>query len=173
MRSRSQTTLAIPCLQTADYARAVIRAGRQFDSDQAIERDVRERINRQNIWQREIPPAGRFVVDESVLYRPYGGVMAMRTQLAHVLGMIPKPRVYVQIVQFSALDHPGIDGPLRVLFYPNSPAVAYTEARYTGKSGTDADDAAVNFDLIRDSAMAPADSAEFIRAAMEERYGAE
>lgn len=161
-------------IQTADYSRAVMRAVRQFDSDAQIEQDVKKRIDRQNIWRREAPPAGWFVVDESVLHRPFGGSKVMYDQLDNVLEMASRPRVFIQVARFSAVNHPGTDGPLRVIFYPDAPPLAYTESLYTGRTGgTDADDAATNFDIIRSSSMPPADSIEYIRTIKEERYGSQ
>jgi len=161
-------------LQTPAYARAVMHAARQFDSDAQIERDVRKRIDRQAIWRRENPPTGWFVFDEAVLYRPFGGQKTMQEQLDEILEMAARPRMFVQVVRYSSVNHPGVEGPLRVLFYPDAPPLAYTESRYTGRtSGTDADDAATNFDLIRGAAMSSADSIEFIRTVKEEIHGTE
>lgn len=161
-------------LQTAEYSRAVMHAVRQFDSDEAIEQDVRKRIERQNIWRRETPPAGWFVIDESVLHRPFGGVKVMHAQLDNVLEMASRPRVFIQVARFSAVNHPGTDGPLRVIFYRDAPPLAYTESLYTGRTGgTDADDAATNFDIIRSASMPPADSVEYMRTIKEESYGSE
>jgi transcriptional regulator with XRE-family HTH domain len=161
-------------LQTADYARAVMRAVRQFDSEARIDQDVRKRIDRQHIWRRDNAPAGWFVVDESVLHRPFGGAQVMRNQIDNALEMASRPRIFIQVARFSAVNHPGTDGPLRVIFYPDAPPLAYTESRYTGKtSSTDADDATTNFDLIRGASMAPAESIEYIRTVGEENYGNE
>jgi transcriptional regulator with XRE-family HTH domain len=159
-------------LQTEDYARAVMRASRQFDSDEVISRDVRMRMERQSIWQRVAPPTAWFVFDESVLCRPFGGARVMRNQLDRVLELVNRPRFFIQVARFSETNHPGAEGPLRVLYYPDAPPMAYTESRYTGRTSiADSDDAATNFDLIRGAAMSSADSVEFIRALREESYG--
>jgi hypothetical protein len=129
-------------------------------------------MERQSIWRRDNPPAGWFVLDEAVLHRPFGGAKVIRAQLENVLEMAGRPRIFVQVVRFSGVSHPGVDGPLRVIFYPDAPALAYTESLYTGSTkGTDADDAAMNFDIIRSSSMSPTESVEFIRTIMEEGYG--
>jgi hypothetical protein len=114
------------------------------------------------------------VFDEAVLYRPFGGQKTMHEQLESILEMAACPRTFVQVVRYSSVNHPGVEGPLRVLFYPDAPPLAYTESRYTGRtSGTDADDAATNFDLIRGAAMSSADSIEFICTVKEEIHGTE
>jgi hypothetical protein len=98
----------------------------------------------------------------------------MRSQIDQVLEMADRPRIFVQVVRFSAVNHPGTDGPLRVIYYPDAPPLAYTESLYTGRTGgTDADDAATNFDIIRSSSMAPAESIEYIRTVREENYANE
>ncbi|HEX4832485.1 MAG TPA: Scr1 family TA system antitoxin-like transcriptional regulator, partial [Trebonia sp.] len=109
-----------------------------------------------------------------VLYRPFGGARVMRAQLDKVLEMSAWPRFFIQVAKFSETDHPGMEGPLRVLFYPDSPTLAYTESRYTGKTSiADSGDAATNFDLIRGAAMSPDDSVNFIRTVKEDTYGNE
>jgi uncharacterized protein DUF5753 len=69
-------------LQTPDYARAIMRAVRPRDDDETIERDVTARISRQEIFSSEDPPMAWFVLDESILHRPFGGPHIMRNQLA-------------------------------------------------------------------------------------------
>jgi hypothetical protein len=64
------------------------------------------------------------VIDESVLLRPYGGREVFQAQLDYVLEMAARPRFFIQVLRFIASPHPGTDGPLRVLFYPDAPALA-------------------------------------------------
>lgn len=96
----------------------------------------------------------------------------MRNQFDNVLKMASRPRIFIQVARFSAVNHPGTDGPLRVIFYPDAQPLAYTESLNTGRtSGTDADDAAMNFDIIRSASMPPAESVDYIRTIREENYG--
>jgi hypothetical protein len=67
-------------LQTEDYARAILRAGRPRDTDEQIERHVAARMARQTILTRDDPPLLWVVLDEAALRRPVGGREVMRSQ---------------------------------------------------------------------------------------------
>jgi transcriptional regulator with XRE-family HTH domain len=60
-------------LQTADYARAVIRAGNINVTDEEIERGVALRMERQPLLTRDKPPQLWAVIDEAALRRLVGG----------------------------------------------------------------------------------------------------
>jgi transcriptional regulator with XRE-family HTH domain len=64
-------------LQTADYAREVIRAGQPGATDEEVEELVAARLGRQAVLTREDPqnppPVLYVLLDEGVLHRPVGG----------------------------------------------------------------------------------------------------
>jgi transcriptional regulator with XRE-family HTH domain len=152
-------------LQTPGYAKAVMRAARPRGSIEAIDHDVADRIGRQVILTREDPPIAWFVLDEGVLCRSYGGQEVMNEQLAKLEALADQPNVTVQVMPFSAVDHPGLEGPLRIIEFPDKSPAMYNESWSAGKM-TEAKDevsaAMASFDLIRASAMSPAESAKFI-----------
>jgi transcriptional regulator with XRE-family HTH domain len=160
-------------LQTADYSRCVMRAARPFDADELIGRDVDLRMQRQGIWQRETPPTGWFVFDESVLYRPFGGREVMHAQIDKILAMAALPRMFIQVMRFRSTSHPGNEGPLRIVQYSGANPAVYTEGWYNGRT-TDAPDevtaSMTYFDLICASAMSPDRSAEFMARIRDTRY---
>ena len=88
-------------LQTPDYARAIMRAVRPRDDDETIERDVTARISRQEIFSAADPPMAWFVLDESILRRPFGGPHIMRDQLAKLEKMSQDTNVVIQIMPFQ------------------------------------------------------------------------
>jgi transcriptional regulator with XRE-family HTH domain len=160
-------------VQTPEYARAVIRAARPRDSDEKIENDVQSRITRQEIFNREVPPMMWFVFDESALYRPYGGKEVMHAQLIKLEKLGQLPNVRIQVMRFNATEHPGNEGPLRVMEFQNRTPVMYTEGWYSRRMTEDSEDiseAMTNFDLIRASAMSPAQSATYIAKVRQTRY---
>jgi hypothetical protein len=111
------------------------------------------------------PPIAWFVIDEGVLSRPYGGREVMGEQLAKLEELAGQPNVTVQVMPFSAVDHPGLEGPLRIIEFPDKCPAVYNEAWSAGKMTEDKDEvsaAMACFDLIRASAMSPAESAKFI-----------
>jgi transcriptional regulator with XRE-family HTH domain len=146
--------------QTPEYARAVMRAARPRDADEAIEADVQSRVIRQEIFSRETPPPplAWFVIDESALYRPFGGKDVMRAQLVKLEKMAGMPSVVIQIMRFTATTHPGTEGPLRVIEFTDNPPIWYTEGWFSGRlteARDEVSDAMTWFDLIRASALPP------------------
>lgn len=119
-------------LQTADYARAVLRAGAagRVGPDE-IERHVALRMERQALLTREDPPRFWVIMDETVLRRrpPGTGPAVMRAQLDRLLEAAELPHVTVQLAEFATGHHPGTYGPF-VLFrfaVPELPDMVYSE----------------------------------------------
>jgi transcriptional regulator with XRE-family HTH domain len=160
-------------LQTPEYARYVMRASRPRDTDEAIETDVQSRINRQDIFSRDNPPMAWFVIDESTLYRPFGGKNVMHSQLIRLEKMSIMPSVVIQVMRFTATEHPGNEGSLRIIEFTDSLPIWYTEQWSTGKMTEEKDEvtaAMTYFDLIRASAMSPSQSMRFIASVRVKRY---
>jgi transcriptional regulator with XRE-family HTH domain len=102
-------------LQTADYARAVIRLGHEGASRRDIDRRVRLRMRRQQILHQPGAPALWAVIDEAALRRPFGTMATMRAQLTHLTEIAELPNVTVQVIPYSAGGHPAIGGPVTIL----------------------------------------------------------
>lgn len=161
-------------LQTHDYAWCITRSARPFDSDEQIELDVTSRMERQEILNREPPPKGWFVIEESVLYREFGGKEVMRNQLEKLLTLAEQPSILIQIMRLDTTDHPGAEGPLRIIEYPDSPSIRYTEGWYSGRMTEVKDEVSEGltlFDIIRAYALSPHQSRKFIGTVKEDRYG--
>jgi transcriptional regulator with XRE-family HTH domain len=160
-------------LQTAAYMRAFMRSGRPIDSTETIEREVGIRVGRQGIWTTERPPRAWFIVDESVLYRPYGGRVAMSEQLTRLEQAAELPGLFIQIMPFSATGHPGAEGPLRIIEYVDDPPICYHGGWYMGRMTdvrSEVADAAMYFDLIRASALPPDQSVALLKTVRGSRY---
>ena len=71
-------------LQTEDYARAIITAGRPDLSADAVERDVTARMERQQVLDSAEPPFCWFVIGEAALRTSFGGQLVMRGQVARL-----------------------------------------------------------------------------------------
>ena len=63
-----------------------------------------------------------FVLDESVLHRPLGSSYVMRNQLIKLEKMAEQTNVVIQVMPFNATEHPGAEGPLRILEFSDSRA---------------------------------------------------
>ncbi|GAA2423477.1 helix-turn-helix transcriptional regulator [Streptomyces macrosporus] len=117
-------------LQTEDYARAVLRAGRPHAPEEEIERGVALRRERQRILTREEPPLLWVVMDETVLRRPIGGPEVMREQISRLIEACSMPTVRLQVMPFAAGPHPAMYGPFHIFRFPlpELPDVAYSES---------------------------------------------
>jgi transcriptional regulator with XRE-family HTH domain len=118
-------------LQTADYARAVIRAGRPGDTSGEIDRRVEVRLERQEVLTRSDPPPPKVsvVLNEGVLARRVGGPEVMRAQMEHLVKERDRANITVQILPFSAGEHPAMVGPFTMLTFldPADPGVVNVE----------------------------------------------
>jgi len=108
-------------LQTADYARAVIRIGRPTSTAAEIDRHVEIRMERQEVLMRDDPPPPRFsvVLSEGALRRPVGGYDVMRQQLEYLTRPRDRANVTVQVLPFDAGVHPSMVGPFTVITFPD------------------------------------------------------
>lgn len=113
-------------LQTPEYMRAVVVTSRAPDWM------VRTRLGRQGLLTHAEAPEVRFVVEESVLHRPLGGIQVLREQLSHLLYMGSKPNVSIQVVPLNAGRNAALDSSFVVLGFPERNAHAYVEARGSG-----------------------------------------
>src|SRR5439155_22062508 len=114
--------LVVPgLLQTEDYARAMIRAGRPDIDGGEVEIRVRVRMNRQSLVSQDDPVDLWVVLDEAVLHRPVGGRAVMRQQFDHLVRAAELPNVTVQVLPFAAGAHAGMDGTFSILRYEHNP----------------------------------------------------
>ena len=116
-------------LQTEDYARAVISAGRPRDTSAAIDRAISARLERQAILQREHPPMLWHALHEGVLRHVVGSAAIMREQLDKLAELAREPGVVIQILPFTASDHPRTDGPILVYDFDGASSVVTVRDR--------------------------------------------
>ena len=118
-------------LQTADYARAVIRAGYPGDTLDQVDRRVEVRLERQEVLTRADPPPPKIsvVLNEGVLARRVGSPEVMRAQLEHLMRERDRANVVIQVLPFSTGEHPAMVGPFTMLTFldPADPGVVNVE----------------------------------------------
>lgn len=108
---RIYSGLVVPgVLQTADYARAVLRAIRMDLGPHEIEHRVELRRRRHSFLVRGEYPAFSVVMDEAALRRAVGGPEVMRAQLQHLVEAAGISNVTFQVLPFRAGAHAGMDG---------------------------------------------------------------
>ncbi|TDC62930.1 XRE family transcriptional regulator [Actinomadura sp. GC306] len=158
-------------LQTEDYSRAVITAGRLLPAQEDIERRISARKIRQSLLDRENAPRLQVIFDEAVLHRPIGGGKVMRAQL-DALATVAKtrPTVSIQVLPYAAQEHAGLDGRFTILSFPElaDPDIAYVEGTMGDVYLESAEAIAKHrdrFQRIEEAALSPEDSAHLIAEA--------
>jgi transcriptional regulator with XRE-family HTH domain len=101
-------------LQTEDYARAVLRAGRPGAPEEEIERGVALRMERQALLGREDAPLVWIVMDETVLRRPIGCTALRGAQISKLIEACALPNVQLHIMPFANGPHPAMYGPFHI-----------------------------------------------------------
>ena len=120
-------------LQTAEYARAIF--GTRFGvKDDEVDEQVAARLNRQEVLDREEPPALWVIVDESAIRRAVGGRHVMRDQVIHLIEAARRPHVSVQVISADVGVHLGLcAGGFAIADFEEAPAVGYQETACQGQ----------------------------------------
>ncbi|WP_239394493.1 helix-turn-helix transcriptional regulator [Frankia sp. CiP3] len=107
-------------LQTAEYAREIIRVHQPTISEDDLDAKVALRMERQKRLTESDPPHLMVVLDEAVLRRPVGGAETMSAQLAHLIEANRLPTVTVQVLPYSAGAHPAMGSAFMILGFPDA-----------------------------------------------------
>jgi transcriptional regulator with XRE-family HTH domain len=154
-------------LQTEAYARALIRARKPHDDEEAVESTLRARMDRQGILARPKPPKLWYVLSEGVIRQAIGGAEVMGGQLDRLIKAADTPGYVLQVLPFSAQAHAGIDGHLYLYERLGQPVVAYTECFGGGRLVEDPQeisDFTTVMGMLRAAALPPWDSVALMRA---------
>ena len=116
-------------LQTADYARAVVRLGQPGAAPEEIERRISLRMGRQELLTKPGGPRLWAIVDEAALRRPIGGKEVMRAQLVQLIEATNEPQVTLQVMPFRSGGHAAEAGAFTIMRFPEAdlPDVVYLE----------------------------------------------
>jgi hypothetical protein len=161
--STFEVALVPGLLQTADYARTVIRAELPDASPTEVERRTELRMKRQ---RDEARPELSVVLDEAVIRRVVGGHATMRAQLERLVADAEAPGLTLQIVPFGAGAHASMIGSFSILMFPDpvDPPVVYLESR-AGSLYVEGDDAEAYvrlFGTLQSAALSPQASMDMI-----------
>ncbi|MFE0138207.1 DUF5753 domain-containing protein [Streptomyces sp. NPDC059037] len=157
-------------LQTAGYARAILRMGDKRATEQEISAEVGKRLTRQDILRGASPPDLRVVLCESVLMRKVGGQGVMKDQLASLLIHAERSTTKIQILPLDADAHLFIDAAATFLTTPSHMTVVCVEGYRTAGIIEDPDHvrAAVRaYDDLTGEALSARASADLIREQLE------
>ncbi|MFC5751638.1 helix-turn-helix domain-containing protein [Actinomadura rugatobispora] len=155
-------------LQTEDYARALLISGDANLADQLL----RERIERQLIFNRVSPPHFTTILSQNALEWPIGSPEIMRAQLARLLECAELSNFVVRVVPRSWQTGacPGLDGSFVRMSGDDFGEVAYAESPEGGRLVSAPPDVRkfhVRYDRISAKALPEGPSRDLIRQVME------
>jgi transcriptional regulator with XRE-family HTH domain len=171
---RSYEPELIPGLmQTEAYARAVIRACRPKDTSDEIDRRVEVRLARQQILANDDPPRVRIVLSEGAVRRRVGGAEVMREQLLHLATNRDRSNVMIQVLPFSAGEHPAMVGSFAILDFPEvfDLGAVYIEnmaSAMTLEKASDLEMYADAFEQVQAQALGPKESRDMLKSLAQE-----
>jgi len=124
----SVETLLIPgLLQTAEYARALMKA--EGSSPEQIEQWVEWRMLRQRVLDKAKPPTLDIILDEAVLHRRLGGHALMSRQLQALLEAADRSNVRLRIVPSEVSPDAGFHQSVYLLGFARGDTVAHLESK--------------------------------------------
>ncbi|MGW9174091.1 helix-turn-helix domain-containing protein [Streptomyces decoyicus] len=163
--------LLIPgLLQTRGYARPIFRAYRPTVAQEVIDEAVEARLERVRLLDDPTTPMFWAVLDEAVIRRTVGGPAVMAEALEHIVGLIRRHRIIVQVLPFSAGAHAALHGGLKLMTFTDAPPLAYVDGLGMGQLLDDPATVArheLTYDLLGASALSPEASLALIESAVE------
>ncbi|MEV4193718.1 helix-turn-helix domain-containing protein [Streptomyces toxytricini] len=158
-------------LQTEEYARALYAQRRPAYSEDEVERLVAARLARQEVIRRHPAPLLTVVQEETVLRRPIGGKMVLRSQLEYLLQVGGMRHVEIQVMPTAAVEHAGLAGSLKVMRLKDGTTVGHNEVQLVSRLITDPKEVQLldmRYGMIRAQALTPRESLTFIEKVLGE-----
>ncbi|MET9129901.1 helix-turn-helix domain-containing protein [Streptomyces antibioticus] len=159
---RQYAPMLIPgLLQTAAYARAVNHAYDPTALKDTVEEWVDGRMARTRLLDHPTKPLLWVVLDEAALRRVTGGRAVMAEALRHVVDLVRRHRVIMQVLPFDAGAHTAMQGSLKLMDFEDAPPVVYFEGVRTGRLEDDpatVAQARFTYELLTASALPPSKS---------------
>jgi transcriptional regulator with XRE-family HTH domain len=152
-------------LQTPEHARALMEAAQPPYSPDDVERMVAARLARQTVFERDPAPSLHFVMEEAPLRREVGGTMVWRRQLERLLEVGRLNNVTLQVMPTNTDAHPGVDGKIELLKFPDGTALGRSDGAFNGRPIADPKQLRIlelRYGTIRAQALSPRESLAFI-----------
>ncbi|MCW7942355.1 XRE family transcriptional regulator [Streptomyces hygroscopicus] len=164
-------TLIPGLLQTPEYAQAVCVAHQPTAPEEEIGELVAARLERAKLLDNPTRPLLWVVLDEAALRRRTGGPAVMAKALRHIVGMVRRRRVIVQVLPFAEGAHTLMGGAIKLMVFDDAPPLVYFEGPGTGR--LDDDPATVSryelaYDLLGATALSPQESLALIESVAED-----
>ncbi|WP_141926018.1 DUF5753 domain-containing protein [Haloactinospora alba] len=152
-------------LQTEAYARSLIRYGAPWLTPDEVPERAAERAAYGEKLTGSRTPVLWTVVDETVLWRRYGSTAIMREQLAHIVNLVDRERLTIQLVPAQSHRHPGNSGSFTIIT-GEGPEVVYAEIVNKGQTITAASEVAryrLLFGSLQGTALGPDETLTVLR----------
>ncbi|MFI5940472.1 helix-turn-helix domain-containing protein [Streptomyces uncialis] len=156
-------------LQTEGYMRELVQTHRPH-TEEARENVVTARLARQAMVRGNDPQHYRVIMDESVLRRATKDKRVWHEQMAALCDAAAAPNIQLHVLPFSAGLHGLLGESLTLLWLQSGRFVAYLEGNRTAdliEAPDQVEQLHLTYDLLRDSALPPAESAQFLKDLME------
>ena len=155
-------------LQTEPYARALIGGMRPLDA--SVDELVANRLARQRLLSRPLPPQMWALIDEAVLLRLVKMEPSVaKGQLEHLIGVAELAHVVIQILPIEATVHAVMNGGFLLMTLQEG-EVGYVESMSTGQLISDASAVAEverRYDLAKTDALSPGRTLSHLRELLE------
>lgn len=159
-------------LQTAPYARELVRSAHPAAADEWVEEKVTARLARACLFEDDhSTPEYWAVLHESLITEPILPPLETAGQLDRIVELAERRRITPQIVPRTCGAYPLMAASIMVMDFPDAPPLVYTEASYSGDT---IDDPALvkqyrkAYDRLRAVALSPDASLAMIKAAAED-----
>ncbi|MER6011179.1 helix-turn-helix domain-containing protein [Streptomyces bluensis] len=159
-------------LQTAAYARAVVRATHPLSLDEEVEEKVSARMARACLFEKDHhTPSYWAILHESLITDAILPPREMAEQLDRIVEFAERRRIATQLILRKCGPHPFMLGTAMIMTFRDAPPLFYTESLHSGDT---IDDPALveeyrrSYDLLRAVALAPEASLAMIKAAAED-----
>ncbi|MEV3854036.1 helix-turn-helix transcriptional regulator [Streptomyces sp. NPDC050095] len=155
-------------LQAEGYATEILAAGGHEGEELA--RQVEARLGRAELLTRDGAPNFRTILYESVLRAALRDPQSQRAQLEHLLEASGRPNIALQVLPFSSGPFGLMSTDVMFLRDASGRTVAYTENDVHGElieDNSQVEPLQLAYDAMRDLALSPAASQEFIGELLE------
>ncbi|MGW4549490.1 helix-turn-helix domain-containing protein [Streptomyces violaceorubidus] len=155
-------------LQTPQYAAELLSQGGLTGVE--LDKQVAARMGRREPLLAEGGPQFRAILSETVLHSSLRSTAEWRAQLRHLVVMGERPNISVQVVRWAAGLH-ALTNTHTMFLRGAGRIVAWVETGYSGElvqETTAVDQLQLRYDRVRDAALSPGESREFIERMLEE-----
>ncbi|MGW5009131.1 helix-turn-helix domain-containing protein [Streptomyces parvulus] len=155
-------------LQTRGYAAELLSQGGLSGAE--LEKQVLARMGRREPLLAEGGPQFRALLSETVLCSTLRSPAEWRAQLRHLLAMGERTNISIQVVPCAAGLH-ALTNTDAMFLHRSGRIVAWVETGYSGElvqETTEVDQLQLRYDRVRDAALSPGESREFIERMLEE-----